>query len=336
MVVCGGLPRGSSGCVRAQSAVCLRFGSCLRFEASESYETMRQSSRRSSIAHHSWISRRRSLMGSLIESLRDSLQESRRRANSGDAAPGRAGWICGIGLALAVGALALASPAGAVLLIDDFSSDQDLVLPTEGEASVSSSAPAPAAIGGERDLGIERVSEVGGASVDVNAGDPPQGQLQFSSGAGTTLLRLVWDGPDGNAQTDDFTGLESVDLTDGGALDAFEIELDWDLATEISLRIYNASDPDGETWSEATVLLNERTPGTFEFLEVLFTEFTLNGPAGAGDFANVGAVHLEIEGPAGFDLALQSVQVVPEPAATSLAGLAALALLAHRRRSTRR
>lgn len=333
MVVCGGLPRGSSGCVRARSAVYLRFGSCLRCEASESYETMRQSSRRTSIAQSPWISRRRSLVGSLIESLRGSLQESRRRANPGDAAPGRAGWIWGIRLALAVGTLALASPAGAVLLIDDFSSTQNLVLASEAEF-VASSAPALDAIGGERDLEIKRVTGSGVATVNVNAGD--QGQLLFDSPPATeAILRLVWDGPDGDAQTDDFTGLESVDLTDGGALEAFEIEFDSELTTRFSLRIYDWSDSTGMTWSEATVDVDATPSGTFGFLEIPFTEFSLDGPEGAASFANVGAVSLEIAGPAGFDLALQSVRVVPEPAATSLAGLAALALLAHRRRSTR-
>lgn len=274
-------------------------------------------------------------MGSLIESLRDSLQESRRRANPRDAAPGRAGWIWSIAVASAAGALALASPADAVLPIDDFSSTQMLEL-TMGAASVASSAPAPAAIGGERDLEIERVTGSGTATVDVNGGEPPQGQLLFDTPPGTeAILRLVWDGPDGDAEMTAPVGLGQLDLTDGGALDAFEIEFDSDLAITVSLRVYDALDPAGMTWSEATVLVNETPPGTFEFLEVPFTEFTLDGPEGAASFANVGAVHLEIAGPAGFDPALQSVQVVPEPAAASLAGVAALALLAHRRRSTR-
>lgn len=298
-------------------------------------KTMRQTSRRSWIAHRSPIAHR-SLVGSLIESLLESLEESRRRAADADARRTRGSWIWGVGLVLAAGSLALASPAGAVLLIDDFSSDQALELLT-GAASVSSVAPAPAAIGGERDLEIERVDGTGGAFVDVNGGMPPQGQLLFSSLFETeTILRLVWDGEDGDADQIDFDGLDPADLGQGGTLDAFEIEYDADSDTTLSLRVYDASDPTGQTWSAATVPMNETPPATFEFLDVLFMEFTEIGPGGAADFANVGAISLEVAGPPSFDLRFDSIQVVPEPAAASLAGLATLALLArHRRRGGR-
>ncbi len=260
----------------------------------------------------------------MTEALDGSMDET-----AGGGATGRRGsWRSSL---LAAGLLALASPAGAVLPIDDFSSDQSLELSGIFE-SVDNAAPAPAALGGERDLEIARASGTGGALVDVNGGDPPQGQLLFSSDVATeTILRVVWDGEDASGSLIDFTGLGQVDLSDGGALDAFAVELDSDLATTLSLRVYDASDATGQVWSEATVPVPP-TGGQFEILEVLFSGFTDSGPGGAADFANVGAISLEVAGAPALDFRMTDVQVVPEPAAAPLAGLAALALLARQRR----
>ena len=299
-------------------------------DARSDTETMQQSFRRSCVSHRSPTSHR-SLMGSLLESLWESLEESRRRATHTDEKARRGSWFWAVGLLVAGGTLALAAPAGAVLPIDDFSSAQTLELtdPSDFTANV---APAPAAIGGERDLQLERLSGAGGAIVDVNGGIPPQGQLLFSSDIGTsTVLRLVWDGEDNDAEEIDFDGLGSMDLSDGGLLDAFSIELDSDLETTLSLRVYDASDPTGQSWSGATVAVLP-TGGQFEILEVLFTELDESGPLGAVDFTNVGAIHLEVAGVPSLDFRLTAVQVVPEPAAASLAGLFTLALLARQRR----
>lgn len=291
---------------------------------------MQQRFRRSCVSHRS-PNPHRSLVGSLIESLRESLEESRRQAIHAGEKPRRGSWFWGIGLLLAAGTLALAAPAGAVLPIDDFSSVQSLEL-TDPSDSTANVAPAPAAIGGERDLQLERLSGPGGAIVDVNGGIPPQGQLLFSSDIGTsTILRLVWDGEDNDAEQIDFDGLGAADLSDGAMLDAFAIELDSDLETTLSLRVYDASDATGQTWSGATVAVLP-TASQFEILEVLFTELDESGPLGAADFTNVGAIQLEVAGAPSLDFRLTAVQVVPEPAAASLAGLATLALLARQRR----
>ncbi len=234
------------------------------------------------------------------------------------------------GFAVMASALMFAVPATASLEIDDFSSDQMVTL-LPGEASASGFAAAPGAVGGERDLELTRVgAEGGGADVDVNGGG--QGQLLFSPGIGTdAILRVVWDGEDGVADEVDATGLGAVDLSEGGTLDAFAIEFDSDLATTLSLRVYDASDPAGTSWSEAMVPV-PGTGGAFLVLEVPFAAFAETGPAGAADFTNAGAIALEVVGVPALDLALTSVRVVPEPAAGTLAAVTALALLAGRRR----
>ncbi|MCL4686834.1 hypothetical protein KJ059_19005 [Myxococcota bacterium] len=258
----------------------------------------------------------------------ETLDGSMGGAAGGGATGRRGSWGSSL---LAAGLLALASPAGAVLPIDDFSSDQTLDL-LVGEPSVSGVAPAPAALGGERDLEITRVSGSGTANVNVNGGIPPMGELQFSSEFETeTTLRAVWDGEDGVADQVDVGGIGPLDLSQGGTLDAFAIEFFADVPTTLTLRVYNGSDPTGESWSEATVPVAS-TGGQFATLEVPFSEFTMSGPGGAADFALAGAISLEVTGPPSFDIAMNSVQVVPEPAATPLAGLAALALLARQRR----
>jgi hypothetical protein len=274
----------------------------------------------------------RFLFGSLSGSLLPSPLPPRRQGTVSDEERRHGSWIRRAGLLVAAGSIALAAPAGASLPIDDFSSTQNLGLPS-GDASNSSFAPAPAAIGGERDIEIERGGfGSGGAVVDVNGGDPPQGQLLFSSDIGTsTILRIVWDGEDNDGEQIDFIGLGPVDLSNGGALDAFEIELDSDLATTLSLRVYDESDPTGQVWSEAIVPVLAST-GEFELLEVPFTEFTNSGPMGAADFTRVGAIRLEVAGAPALDLRMTSVQLVPESGAAPLAGLAALALLARGRR----
>ncbi len=235
------------------------------------------------------------------------------------------------GLLVAATSLALASPAGAILVIDDFASDQALTLLSEDAAVSNVAAAVGVAIGDERDIEIERVSGTGGAALDVNGGEPAQGQLLFSVGFATeTTLRVVWDGADGVADAVDPAGLGQVDLTDGGAFEAFVIDLDADLETTLSLRVYDASDLTGETWSEATVPVLP-TAGDFVLLEVLFTEFTASGPLGPADFTNVGAISVEVSGAPALDFRMASVHV-PEPGAAPLAALAALALLVRNRR----
>jgi len=142
---------------------------------------------------------------------------------------------------------------------------------------------------------------------------------------------VVWEGEDGVADEIDAAGLGAVDLSEGGTLDRFAIEFDSDLATTLSLRVYDAADPAGASWSEAMVPV-VATGGEFMILEVPFAAFTETGPTGAADFTNTGAIALEVVGVSALDLALTSVRVVPEPAAGTLAALTALALLGGRRR----
>jgi hypothetical protein len=267
---------------------------------------------------------------SLIESLRDSIEVSRRRSPvGGDRRRRHWGW--GFGLILVAAPLALAVPAGAILVIDDFGSDQSLTLLAVDSAVANVAAADGVAIGGERDLQIERVSGTGGAELGVNGGTPPQGQLLFSADPETaTLMRIVWDGADGIGDAVAPDGLGSVDLSSAGAFDGFVVDVDVDLGTTLSLRVYDASDGSGQTWSQATVPLLP-TGGQFVLVEVPFAAFSESGPSGAAAFTNVGAISLEVAGGSALDLRLDSVHV-PEPGAAPLAALAGLALLARNRR----
>ncbi|MEZ6127354.1 MAG: SdrD B-like domain-containing protein [Planctomycetaceae bacterium] len=156
-------------------------------------------------------------------------------------------------------------------------------------ANPNSSFAAATAVGGERDLFVERTS--GSSLVSLftfdDAGTPTLG---VASNPGTTGLGIVsWDGVDGNAVLNT-TGLNGLDLTSGGTATGFQLTSIGDLGGTLTIRVHS-----GSNMSEITTPVPN--VATTVFLE--FANFTTAGTA--ADFTSVGAVELQIQGPANFD-----------------------------------
>ncbi|MCA9166477.1 MAG: PEP-CTERM sorting domain-containing protein [Planctomycetales bacterium] len=225
------------------------------------------------------------------------------------------------------------SANASTILIDDFITPQS-VTATAAAPVATSSATAPEAIGGERDIRLQFLS---GSTALTLASNPFGGELLIhDSGAavkGTSLT--VWDGPDNNANVINPIGLGGVDLVTGGN-NRFELDdVFADLVGEIVMTVYDASDATGNTWSRSTLAL----PGgmfTPTDIEIPFSSFTTFGINGAADFTNVGAISMLIGNTTtgSLDVQMSSIAVVPEPA-SCLLGLVGMGIscLSLRRRS---
>lgn len=225
------------------------------------------------------------------------------------------------GFAAAALPLAVASPAGAVLVIDDFVTQQVLSLDVGGADSAASSVAATEAIGGERDALLDRIQGDNPADLLVN-GSGTDELLSCSSSSNTiSLWAIVWDGPDG-ASTLDPDGLGGIDLTEGGANEGFRLGVLSDLPVTLTFEVTGSSG--GEATAEL-VLPGGDTALTRRFLP--FSAFDV--PA---LLADAGSVSLAIEGGAGLDPQIDGI-TVPEPSGAAIAATCALLALATRRRS---
>jgi hypothetical protein len=160
--------------------------------------------------------------------------------------------------------------------------------------TADSSVAAPEALGGERDLFVELTA----AAVDFD-------EVSMFTVGGLLNLRATvtatgryittWDGPDGDGTTTDFTGLGSQDLTDGGASNHIAMIAGVDQPNGVAIiRIYT----DDTRWSEATIpLVDTGGPATEEYFLSYANDFAPGGGAiGGADFADVGAIQLEVVG----------------------------------------
>jgi hypothetical protein len=205
-------------------------------------------------------------------------------------------------------------PASA-LVIDDFSTPAGGQYVCEGPALACSagdfsSAAASGAIGGNRDLYVDRTGGTQTVSLGANVGG--SGTLTFDSGSGTTGTGQVqWDGSDATStvDTDGLTdGAGGVDLTVGGN-SAFLVKASGDISGgTIELKVYDYTS--GTAYSSGSVAL---AVGPANYL-ILFSAF------GLADFTNVGAITLDITGPANFDGSVDIVAAVPEPGSLLLIG----------------
>lgn len=174
-------------------------------------------------------------------------------------------------------------------VIDNFQSPGPSITATQGTpiAAFQTNLPTLETIGGERDLRAEMTT--GG----------PTDNVEFS--AASNLLNLnptinangnylaTWDGPDGNANALNATGLGGVDLTSNGANTGISMRLQVDKANAtVKIRLYtNAGNASEQTISNvsANVLQNLYFP---------FTGFTTLLGGGA-TFSNIGAIQLEVQ-----------------------------------------
>ena len=203
-----------------------------------------------------------------------------------------------------------------VLVIDDFDTTQQAVSDSTNDGvPVTSSVPAPEAIGGERDLYVNKTSVNGAVNLSVDDPLLPNLLIFDSVATGNGDRRVTWDGPDGDATTVDDGGLGNVDLTSAGAALGLQLQIGADLSGgNAVVRLYT-DDGNGTTanrYSTATLPIPQ-TGGTVPFFaEFLpFADFTPTAGGGA-DLNNIGAIELEITGSANVNGSAELVGTVGE------------------------
>jgi hypothetical protein len=212
------------------------------------------------------------------------------------------------------------------VLIDNFNTTQTLTVSGGGANPVTSSngvATGVDAIGGNRAINLTRTSGAGVATINVNS---PASVLAYGNDSDAeSNATVIWDGDTNN--TLNTTGLGGLSLTESGANNALRILVRSDLVVPITVTVYT----DGSNFAARTV----NSPGgglPFTEFFLLFSSFTATG---SPDFANVGAVTMDVSGPQSFDVQvslLEAINSVPEPSTWGLFGLGIAALTAGRLR----
>ena len=223
-------------------------------------------------------------------------------------------------------------PLHSAVLIDGFTTYQNVSVsgPPPGFQFAFASIAAANALGGERDVYVERTSANSG-TVAVEVAGAGSGIASYNSGIRTTGNGLiVWDGVDGNAVIAP-TGLGGFDLTQNGANTAFRLSRTSDLGGSLKITVYQ----DATHVSEATVAVPADPSFTFALVDVPFLSFIPVGPSGGANFASIGALSMLFDGgSAGADMGVELFVAVPEVTAWPVAGLllGAVVLGALRRR----
>jgi uncharacterized repeat protein (TIGR01451 family) len=203
-----------------------------------------------------------------------------------------------------------------VLVIDSFDETQQSVSDSTNDGvPVTSSLPASDAIGGERDLFVNKTSVDG--AVELSVDDPllPNVLTFDSIRTGQGDRRLTWDGPDGDATRVDDTGLGDLDLTSNDTALGLQLQIGADLpGGNAVVRLYSNDNNAGTAnrFSTATIPIPQ-TGGTVPFVAefVPYSSFTPTSQGGA-DINNIGAIELEITGAANVNGAAELVGTVGE------------------------
>lgn len=245
--------------------------------------------------------------------------------------------------AATTGALLCASSTSfaAVIVIDDFDSPQSLEILAAVPPTISgSSSVAASAIGGERDLLLEKL--VGAEDDRIRARANPEGlkRLRHSQDSGVRGRTVVtWDGIDGSSDLS-ASGLGGIDFLIG-ASPVLQFGVDFaDLAGPVIFEFFEL----GDATRIARAVINIASPSFPILTDTVFqralADFDFLGGATLNSvFSNVGAIRMTLDGSAvaqtGWDIDLDFVRVnVPEPGSVLLfgAGLLSLVSVVRRRR----
>jgi hypothetical protein len=225
--------------------------------------------------------------------------------------------------AAAVALAAGAAPASAVTIdsFDTFQAVADVVSGAPGDAN---QVAAPEAIGGWRDMYVQKVSGPVGRGTSATSGD---GILSFSNDSLTRGFGCVtWDGSEASADCNDVDvdGLGGIDLLSMGPGFDFEV-IQVDHLLEFTMKV----------WDTAGVLSTyfEVIPPIEELETFLaFSQFD-----GSANFSSVGAIQIFVNAPVDdLDGSIGEVSVVPLPASALLllGGLGGLSAFRARRRKS--
>lgn len=236
----------------------------------------------------------------------------------------------------------LLNPSAPVIVIDDFTSPQSVMVTPHDTAASSAVVSSSNTIGGERDLHLQFQYGVAESTLHSN----PYGLndvLEFDQSAGVSALATVtWDGIDGNATDGISMGLGGIDLTNHGINTGIELRIGIDAAGSgdtLALRIYDDS---ADNYSEAvtTVPITNGTATTSVI--VPFSDFV-----GNASLTSVDAIQLELGGQQpSIDMQVDYIgvigplvsnmqvlsSIIPEPSTLSLMAIwAAFGIIGFRR-----
>jgi len=237
---------------------------------------------------------------------------------------------------LAASALLVASSAANANVIDLFSTSQTFLTDTtlaDGGLSNFADSAGGDILGGSRDLFVETVTSAAGADVQNASIGVAADNFFFSVDAGATGMGVVqWDGMDHSAALD-IAGLGNYDLTFGGNLNSFVIDV---VSADLGFNFVIDAYTDATHFTSASLVSNAGS-GTAIISFNDFANCGLSDPAngillvscGAGgsvDFSDLGALQVVIS-PGGnsgtLDMRLESI-TVPEPSVLGLMGVGLL------------
>ncbi|TWT56070.1 DUF11 domain-containing protein [Allorhodopirellula solitaria] len=170
---------------------------------------------------------------------------------------------------------------------------------------VTSTADAPEAIGGSRDLLVNKTSDIGTISLVVNDPVSPDLLQVRSDGFGGGQRVVIWDGADDDPTVVNDDGLGGIDLTSNGEAAGMRLVIGADLPAGAAIVRLYTDDGNGSTLtlsSTATLDIPQTTtqPTSVEF--VPFSDFTTaSGASGPADLTSIGAIEFEVVADPNYD-----------------------------------
>ncbi|MGB7345046.1 MAG: SdrD B-like domain-containing protein [Pirellulaceae bacterium] len=182
--------------------------------------------------------------------------------------------------------------------IDSFDGNPHVANDTTNDGQpVAVAQLAAEALGGERDLFVNKTSVNGSVQLSVNDPLLPNVLTFDSIQTGNGQRRIVWDGIDGDATVINDNGL-SQDLTANGEAEGIRLEFGADLAGgNAVIRLYSDDGSAGTTsrFSTVTIPIPVTGGGSTTTEYVPFSSFVSAGGGGV-NFADVGAIEMDISG----------------------------------------